>query len=849
MTKMQTTIIVGIFTFGLLFTIGRVAVSAEPFVPQVQPQIASSAQKKIVVEMKNTLSSASLLSVSSSLKNATLEGGIPNSKDIVYRVQGDAHQELSAVKANAQVESAYIAASVYALSDVNDTDYSSQWNLTNFQVAGPNQSGWDIVGNSTNAINAATANIKVAVLDTGVDSNHPDLANKVVASVNCLSGSCTQGAVDDHGHGTHVAGIIGAVTDNSLDVASVGRGVKIYSAKVLDLDGIGTTVGLRRGINWAISQHVDVINLSLGVNEGNIDSSEKIAVEQVINDAWNAGIVVVAAAGNCGETDSCPIFFGTNPTPTGYETNPNMYPAAFTNVLSVAALTRGNTRASYSEHNGGGVNWVDVAAPGGQCCEGYAQNSCPDTEKANCVLSLYPQSQRAWMYGTSQASPHIAGVAALILAKNPSLSNTQVRAIIENAGNASWGGSASTHGGINALTALQTVPTTNPNATATPSPTNSPNATATPTTAPPTNTPTPLPTMTPYPTTGVPKLLKTPPVPYPGGPYCPAPDTNCSMRERGDADCNEVVDNTDYSVWKMEYDSFVDPSMQSNANFSCVEGNSSTYWVDLSDFEIWRRNRVVPTGPVPTVTPTPGGSNPTATPTPTPTISGGSTPTPTPTVYPGLISYWKMDDESGPDVSDEETVNNGTAIGTSIVGGKVGTARKFDGVDDKIVVGSNDSIDNLATLSICAWIYPASYGENEKGRIYAKGAKMWFSLEDDNISADKTFRFGVNYSGADLRVSGANNLISLNEWQYACVTWDGSANPTGVKFYKNGTEAPPHRERSTGVGSRVDDSGANGIIGNSPGGNATFKGRIDEMRLYRKVLSAGEVQSLFASYQ
>ncbi|MBI2616561.1 S8 family serine peptidase [Candidatus Gottesmanbacteria bacterium] len=852
MPKKLTTLVVGVFTLVLLITIGRFTVSAQDFVPRSEIAQSSDVPTQIVVKLKSAPASESILSVSSSMPGTSLEGGLPNTNALVYRVTGDANQALIQVKANPNVEAAYIPATVYALATANDPGFADQWNLSTFRVADPtpgNQSGWDILGNSGNAINTATSGIKVAILDTGVDANHPDLSGKIVTSVNCLSGSCVSGGADDHGHGSHAAGIIGAVTNNSVGVASVGWGVKIVSAKVLNYQGAGTTAMLIRGIDWAISQNVDVINMSLGVNEGNIDATEKNDLRDAVNRAWNAGIVVVAAAGNCGGTNSCPIFYGTNPTPTGYETNPNMYPAAFPNVISVAALTKTNQLASYSEHNSGNVNWVDVAAPGGDCCTGYANpNDCPDSEVAMCIVSLYKNSQYAYMAGTSQASPHVAALAALILAKNSGLSNSAVRQIIESAGVSSWGGNASTHGGVNSLVALQSLLTGTPSvaATATPSPSNQPEATVTP-------TPTTIPTMTPYPTTGAPKLLKIPPSPYPQGPYCPSPSANCSQKNSGDANCDNVINEADYALWVQQYNTFVSPSSQSNANFSCVEGNSSTYFVDLSDYEIWRRKKVIPTGPVPTATPTPGG-NPTSTPTPggnpTATPTPQRSPTPTPSVSPGLVSYWKMDETSGTTVADQRGRNPGIAEGTSIQPGKVGNARRFDGDDDKVYMNPDVSLNNLAALSICAWIFPKSFGEDGKGRIYAKGPRLWFSLENDNAgTVDKTLRFGVNYSGSDLRVSGPNNLIALDQWQFVCVTWNGSVNPSGVKFYKNGAPANEHNEKSTGVGSRLDDSNIKAAIGNLYAERKTFKGRIDEVRLYNKVLTATEIQALYATYE
>ena len=165
------------------------------------------------------------------------------------------------------------------------------------------------------------------------------------------------------------------------------------------------------------------------------------------------------------------------------------------------------------------------------------------------------------------------------------------------------------------------IPTLTPTSTQpslTPTVTNSP-PTATPTYSP---TSTPTNTPTPYPTTGPARLPKVEPSPYPQGPYCPV-NEGCTDKSKGDGNCNGVVDQADYDIWLTQFDTIVPGDRQTpNANYACVEGNSSTYFIDLTDFEVWRRYTIGFTGP------TPGETNP----SPTPTTSQPTTPSPTTTL-------------------------------------------------------------------------------------------------------------------------------------------------------------------------------------------------------------------------
>ncbi|PTM59563.1 S8 family peptidase [Desmospora activa] len=221
--------------------------------------------------------------------------------------------------------------------------------------------------------------VKVAVLDTGIDYNHEDL--------NVRGGASFVGGdyIDRNGHGTHVAGTIAAV-DNTIGVIGVAPDAELYAVKVLDDSGSGSYSGIAQGIEWAINNGMDIINMSLG------GSASSAVLQSAVERAYNSGVVVVAAAGNSGS--------GTDTVG---------YPAKYPEAIAVAAVNSSNQRASFSSTGPS----VELSAPGVN------------------VNSTIPGSRYSSSYsGTSMASPHVAGVAALVKSANPSLSNVQIRNIL-----------------------------------------------------------------------------------------------------------------------------------------------------------------------------------------------------------------------------------------------------------------------------------------------------------------------------------------------------------------------------------------------------------------------------------
>ncbi len=258
----------------------------------------------------------------------------------------------------------------------NDQHYGVQWALP--KISAP--SAWDITTGSTT--------IRVAVLDTGYDTSHPDLYPQVVAAKDftILNGSPNT-VQDGHGHGTHVAGTVAAITNNSIGVASIGWNTKLMIGKVLGDNGSGYLSEIANGITWAADSGAKVINMSLG------GSSGSTTLQNAVNYAWNKGCVLVAAAGNAGNTRAT-------------------YPAYYSNCIAVAATTSSDSRASFSTFG----SWVDCAAPGVD------------------IASTYRGGGYAYMSGTSMAAPHVAGLAGLVWATSHGTNNTNVRSRVETTG-------------------------------------------------------------------------------------------------------------------------------------------------------------------------------------------------------------------------------------------------------------------------------------------------------------------------------------------------------------------------------------------------------------------------------
>ncbi|MGI8382294.1 S8 family peptidase [Priestia megaterium] len=225
-------------------------------------------------------------------------------------------------------------------------------------------------------VTTSNGNIKIAIIDTGVQLNHPELAIKLWPGYNFVEGNLNPN--DGNGHGTHVAGIAGALTENSLGIAGIAPSASIIPVRALDNSGNGTLSNIANAITYSTNAGAKVINLSLGSSQGSI------TLENAINHAWNQGVVIVAAAGN-------------------EASNTLTYPAAYQNVIAVASTDINDQKSDFSNYG----TWVEVSAPG------------------STILSTCTGSYYAYLSGTSMACPHVAGLAALLAAQGKN--NVQIK--------------------------------------------------------------------------------------------------------------------------------------------------------------------------------------------------------------------------------------------------------------------------------------------------------------------------------------------------------------------------------------------------------------------------------------
>lgn len=221
------------------------------------------------------------------------------------------------------------------------------------------------------ATSSGTA-VKVAIVDTGIDLTHPDLASNIKGGVNTINSRKSPN--DDNGHGTHVAGTVAAL-NNSIGVVGVGPAASLYAVKVLDRNSSGFLSDVIEGLDWSVANGMQVVNMSLGTNS-DIQSFHDAVIK--VN---QAGIVQVGAAGNDGAAVD--------------------FPGAYAEIIGVAALQKNSdgtlSVASFTSRG----QEVDLSAPGVS------------------VFSTYKGGSYATLSGTSMATPHVTGVAALVLTTLP----------------------------------------------------------------------------------------------------------------------------------------------------------------------------------------------------------------------------------------------------------------------------------------------------------------------------------------------------------------------------------------------------------------------------------------------
>lgn len=375
-------------------------VSADEGLP---PADAAYVPDRIVVKFKEGVSSVHVAQLHAS-QGTSIVSEIPQIGVQVLSVPpGEVEAKIAAFEADPRVEFAepdYIAQVAY---DPNDPYYrdSTQWGPQKIAAA----QAWDLSTGDPNVI--------IAIVDSGTDPNHPDLTGKLVAGHNFLDGSAD--TTDDHGHGTHVAGIAAAATDNGVGIAGVAFDSRIMPLKVYNKYANALYSNVSNAIIYAADQGADVISLSLG----NYPSSGYM--QYAVDYAWDAGCVIVGAAGNDNVSDP-------------------FYPAAYGNVIGVSATDQNDAKASWSNHG----SYISVAAPGVSIYSTYWNDG----------------STYANMSGTSMAAPHVAGLAALLFSQDGTRTNAAVRSLIEETaddlGDAGWDQYYG-YGRINAYRALGTV--------------------------------------------------------------------------------------------------------------------------------------------------------------------------------------------------------------------------------------------------------------------------------------------------------------------------------------------------------------------------------------------------------
>jgi serine protease len=324
---------------------------------------------------------------------------VPEGKEQEFRTRLEAHPRVELVEPNAIARIDF---------SPNDTYYSYQWHMPQIQM----EQAWEV---------ASGSRAVVAILDTGVAyedyggfAQAPDLA--------CTSFKAPKDFInndyhanDDNGHGTHVAGTVTQCTNNSLGVAGVAFDAAVMPVKVLDSSGSGSHANIADGIVWATNNRADVINMSLG-------GPHSSTLETAVNYALSNGVVVVAAAGNGGaDTIGDPVLD---------------CPACYPGVIAVGATDYNMDRAYYSNYGTGrGGHTLDLVAPGGDITadlngDTYVDGVLQETFEDTCDGIEPPVDLTSFVYcflqGTSMATPHVAGAAAVLLSADPGITRQQV---------------------------------------------------------------------------------------------------------------------------------------------------------------------------------------------------------------------------------------------------------------------------------------------------------------------------------------------------------------------------------------------------------------------------------------
>ncbi|MEL6470710.1 MAG: S8 family serine peptidase [Cyanobacteria bacterium J06623_4] len=407
-------------SFLLAFLIGRSLYSPPPSLTQIPATpFAEGEFDSIVIDFREqpqVLSQleGTLMQLQTDFGLAPILNSAFSEADNIYVAEGDRAlldrlQASTALMSQTEyIEPNYIYTQAGAA--VNDPDYDKQWNFNQIDVEGAWRKG----------INGKGAT--VAVIDTGISQGADLQQTKLVAGYDFVNDR--EAAIDDNGHGTHVAGTIAQSTNNNYGVAGIAYGAKLMPLKVLSRIGAGTTSDIAEAIRFAADNGADVVNMSLG------GGGESQLMREAIDYAYGKGVVVVAAAGNSGMESAS-------------------YPALYEHAIGVSAVGPDQQKTSYSNYGTG----VNIAAPGGTTRSQEADGILQET--------INPRTPGEFQFkhfqGTSMAAPHVAGVAALIKSQGRNVSPDRVLEILQSSAQAVKGDGQNYYGAglLNAGRAVQ----------------------------------------------------------------------------------------------------------------------------------------------------------------------------------------------------------------------------------------------------------------------------------------------------------------------------------------------------------------------------------------------------------
>ena len=352
-----------------------------PTLPEVEPLPGDYTPDEVIVKMASSASRSqrkSLLAFGDLSDDRMQDVGVT----VLKVPEGSVSRTIAALKKQAGVVYAEPNYYVYAQNVIpNDPGWPAQWGPPAIRAP----QGWEL--------GRGSANITIAILDSGVDLAHPDLVSKLVGGYDFVNGDADP--QDDFGHGTRVAGVAAAATNNHIGIAGISWGARLMPVKVLNSSGGGTIANVAAGVRWATDHGAQVINLSLG---GPAPASNTL--KDAVDYAVGKGVTLVAAAGNT--------------------SGAVLYPAAYDGVIAVAAADRNLNHPAFSACG----PQVDLAAPGVG------------------IYTLELGGDTVSVTGTSMSAPFVAGAVAILLGmpgnNAPSLVEHELKTTARDLGNPGW---------------------------------------------------------------------------------------------------------------------------------------------------------------------------------------------------------------------------------------------------------------------------------------------------------------------------------------------------------------------------------------------------------------------------